>query len=668
MSSLPSTSTATSMSTPELVTVVVDDREIQVPKGTGLVETALAAGVEIPVFCYEPRLGPAVGACRMCLVEIEGNPKLQAGCTLSAQDGLVVRTAQTSAKAAEGQNATLEFILVNHPLDCPVCDKGGECPLQDLTFRYGPGSTRMTFSKLTADKPIPISPHIALDRERCILCYRCTRFSESVAEDGELVAVHRGARTEIATFGEEPYRDRFSGNVIELCPVGALTSTEYRFEGRPWEIQNVPSVCGLCPVGCNIGVTTREGKVKRIISRNHPEVDRGWLCDKGRFAFPSLRAGDRIVDPLRRVRRRGLEPASWDDAVTEAERLLREAGASVHVVLSGTETNEIAYALAKLAAAVGGTVQVPDPDAQALGRPLSELAGTGAVAEGDVPLDELAPIAELWAKEARRNGANGGEPALSVPRTPNGIGINHAVARAGAVRGSEPQSPALLIVSGDEAAADPAVRELAESAQTVIAVTMFQGLAVGWADLVLPGTSYLERDGSLTNMEGRVQRLRRAVIPPGPDELAWLSKLAERFDVELSPYASLVHEELFGTPFDELGETAVLRASGGELPAGAQTPATDGLRLVRYRPLFSGPAVERVEKFRFQRADGLVDLARDDAHRLGVRDGDEVTVRTNGTSATLRARVRRNLRAGVVLVPEGSADELVPGAVEVTPA
>jgi NADH-quinone oxidoreductase subunit G len=661
------------MSTPELVTVVVDDRETQVPKGTGLVETALAAGIEIPVFCYEPRLGPAVGACRMCLVEIEGNPKLQAGCTLTAQDGLVVRTAQTSAKAAEGQNATLEFILVNHPLDCPVCDKGGECPLQDLTFRYGPGRTRMTFSKLTADKPIPISPHIALDRERCILCYRCTRFSEDVAEDGELVAVNRGASTEIATFGEEPYRDRFSGNVIELCPVGALTSTEYRFEGRPWEIQNVPSVCGLCPVGCNIDVTTREGKVKRILSRNHPEVDRGWLCDKGRFAFPALRARDRIVDPLRRVRRRGFEEASWDDALDEAERLLRDAGASVHVVLSGSETNELAYALAMLAAAVGGSVQVPDPDAQPLGRPLSELAGTGAVADGDVPLDEVAPVAELWAKEGRRRGANGAEPALRVPRTPNGVGVNHAVGRAGATTGNSLllSPPALLIVSGDEAAADAAVRELAESAQSVIAVTMFQGLAVGWADLVLPGTDYLERDGSLTNMEGRLQRLRRAVIPPAPDELAWLSKLAERFGVELSPHASLVHQALFGTPFDELGETAPLQPANNP-QAPSQVPGTveggRGLRLVRYRPLFSGPAVDRVEKFRFQRPNGLVELARDDAQRLGVRDGDDVTVRTNGTSATLRARVRRNLRTGVVLVPEGSAEELVPGTVEVTRA
>src|SRR5207253_6925849 len=179
------------VSAPELVTVTIDERTVQVPKGTGLVETAAAAGVEIPVFCYEPRLGAAVGACRMCLVEVEGMPKLQAGCTMTAQDGLVVCTAATSQRAAEGQNATLEFILVNHPLDCPVCDKGGECPLQDLTFRYGPGNTRMQFPKRTFEKPIPISPLIALDRERCILCYRCTRFSESVAEDGQLVAINR---------------------------------------------------------------------------------------------------------------------------------------------------------------------------------------------------------------------------------------------------------------------------------------------------------------------------------------------------------------------------------------------------------------------------------------------------------------------------------------------
>ena len=297
------------MSAVETVKVTIDGREVEVAKGLGLVEAAAEAGVEIPVFCYEPRLGPPVGACRMCLVEVEGVPKLQAGCTLTAQDGMVVRTAADSAKAAEGQNATLEFILVNHPLDCPVCDKGGECPLQDLTFRYGPGQTRMTFPKRTFDKPIPISPTIALDRERCILCYRCTRFSSDVAEDGQLVAKNRGAQSMIATFEDEAYKAPFSGNVIELCPVGALTSTQYRFEARPWEIQNVPTVCGLCPVGCNVSATTREGKVKRIISRNHPEVDEGWLCDKGRFAYPHLYAarpdrrpaGARAAPGLRRA-------------------------------------------------------------------------------------------------------------------------------------------------------------------------------------------------------------------------------------------------------------------------------------------------------------------------------------------------------------------------------
>src|SRR5438552_9433782 len=296
----------------DLVKVIIDGRTVEVPKGMGLVETAAAAGVEIPVFCYEPRLGAAVGACRMCLVEVEGMPKLQAGCTMTAQDGLVVCTAATSQKAAEGQNATLEFILVNHPLDCPICDKGGECPLQDLTFRYGPGNTRMEFPKRTFEKPIPISPTIALDRERCILCYRCTRFSESVAEDGQLVAVNRGTLSMIATFEDEPYRAPFSGNVIELCPVGSLTSTQYRFQARPWEIQDVPTVCGLCPVGCNIHATTREGKIKRILSRNHPEVDEGWLCDKGRFAFGHLQAGDRIADPLRRAGD-GFETLSWND-------------------------------------------------------------------------------------------------------------------------------------------------------------------------------------------------------------------------------------------------------------------------------------------------------------------------------------------------------------------
>ena len=395
----------------ELVTVVVDDRRVEVPKGTGLVETAAAAGIEIPIFCYEPRLGPPVGACRMCLVEVEGLPKLQAGCTLTAQDGMVVKTAASSEKAAEGQNATLEFILVNHPLDCPVCDKGGECPLQDLTFRYGPGNTRMSFSKITLEKPIPISPTIALDRERCILCYRCTRFSSDVAEDNQLVARNRGSHTEIATFESDPYRAPFSGNVIELCPVGALTSTQYRFEARPWDIQNVPTVCGLCPVGCNVNATVREGNVKRILSRNHPEVDGGWICDKGRFTYPHLRADDRITEPLVRGQL-GLEPVSWEAALDRAEALLREAGTRTVTALSGSETVEQAYALARLLrGGLGAHAAVlPESTSDALDAfrlPLSRLAEAEiVVVVGDDDIAERAPVVDLWLKAARRNGAD----------------------------------------------------------------------------------------------------------------------------------------------------------------------------------------------------------------------------------------------------------------------
>src|SRR5437588_2444493 len=400
------------MNTAELVSLTIDGKAVQVPRGTGLVEAAAMAGIEIPVFCYEPRLGPPVGACRMCLCEVApGPPKPQAACTLTAADGMVVKTARTSEMAAEGQNPTLGSILVNHPLDCPVCDKGGECPLQDLTFRYGPGNTRMSFEKLTFEKPIPISPAISLDRERCILCYRCTRFSEDVSEDGQLVARDRGAMSVITTFEDEPYSGPFTGNVTELCPVGALLPTQYRFEGRPWEIQNVPTVCGMCPVGCNVNATVREGKVKRILSRNHPEIDEGWICDKGRFAFTHLRASDRIVDPIKRVRRRGFEPVSWDDALSEAERLLHAAEARVVVALSGSETIEQAYGLAKLVRL--GTdshdAVLPEEVSGALDAyrlPLSAIADAQVVAVlGDVPLAESAPIVDLWVRKARRNGA-----------------------------------------------------------------------------------------------------------------------------------------------------------------------------------------------------------------------------------------------------------------------
>ncbi len=739
----------------ELVALTVDDRPVQVPKGTGLVEAALAAGIEIPVFCYEPRLGPPVGACRMCLVEIEGMPKLQAGCTLTASEGMVVRTAATSARAAEGQESTLEFILVNHPLDCPVCDKGGECPLQDLTFRYGPGASRMRFSKITVDKPIPVSPLIALDRERCILCYRCTRFSEEVAEDGLLIARNRGARTEIATFEDEPYRSAFSGNVIELCPVGALTSTLYRFEARPWEIQNVPTVCTSCPVGCNVTATIREGKVKRILSRNHPEVDRGWLCDKGRFSYPHLRAEDRITTPLRRGPK-GLVEIGWDEALDEVERLLREAEGSIVTALSGSETMELAFALGRLLRHGLGAHSAVLPEAtssalDAFRLPLSGIAEAElVVVVGDDPVAERAPIVDLWIKEARRRGAEieicsptGSVPtepggaaatcselaesgnalgkrlraaerailiwsgpgggggariaelahalgfeekpgcgAFHLPATANGGGVAAAWSVAADGDEANPEPIRLLLVSGDDAAADPNVRALAEQAERVIALTMFHELAAGWADVVLPATGALERDGTTTNLEGRVQRLRRASAPPCPDELAWISKLAARFGIELPPHASGVYELLAEQLFrdltlQELGLRAPLPGRHPyEVPQAATTPAppplvapsgehfVGELRLHRYRPLFSGPAVERVPELQFLRPEPEVELSPADAERRRIAAGDLVLVRSNGSGVELRARISRKLVEGVARIPDEFAAELHP-AVEV---
>jgi NADH-quinone oxidoreductase subunit G len=712
---------------PELVTVTVDGQEVQAPKGQGMVETALSVGVEIPVFCYEPRLGPPIGACRMCLCEVEGMPKLQAACTLTAQDGMALKTALTSPKAAEGQHAMLEFILLNHPLDCPDCDKGGECPLQDLTFRFGPGNTRMQFPKRTFDKPIPISPLIALDRERCILCYRCTRFSENVAEDGQLVAVNRGAQSLIATFEDEPYRAHFSGNVLELCPVGALTSTTYRFRARPWEIQNVPTVCGLCPVGCNVWATTREGKVARVLSRNHPEVHEGWLCDKGRFAHDHLRARDRIRAPLLRVRRRGFDEVSHEQALDEAARGLREAGGSVVVAFSGAETLEQATALARIATegSGGGTALLPDdwdPGLQAFQAPLAAIRDAEVcLVLGDDPVQERAPIVDLWLRAARRNGAEviavgpsgsvqaapgsaaqtcaalragknlphelrqasralrrakrialvwseddttGGRhvgalandlrrraKADVLPRTPNGRGVAAAWHAAGGdVAGELPEEIGALVVAGDEAAYDPRVLELAGRARFVLAFAMFQSDLTGWSHVLLPGTSYLEREGTFVNLEGRAQRLRRAVVPAGPDELELLAGLGERLGVQLDAWASPTAEERATlAPAEELAWPH----PDPEPPTAMA--AAPGLELVRYRPLFGGAAVERITQLQFQRPPAEIELAHEDAGTRGIANGETVVVTSNGTSRELRARISRRLRAGVVRMAEEHA-------------
>jgi NADH-quinone oxidoreductase subunit G len=351
----------------ETIAFSIDGLEVNAPAGTMLVDAAKYGDVEIPVFCYEPKLGQPVGACRMCLVEIEGIPKLQTACSTPVRDGMVVTT--QSDRVKEAQQAIVEFLLINHPLDCPVCDKGGECPLQDIAFGWGPGRSRFIEPKRHFVKPLELSPLIAIDRERCILCYRCVRFSQEISEDYQLVLQERSANTYVSTFDGHPYVAPFSGNIIELCPVGALTSQPYRFRARPWDIEGSGSVCTLCPAQCNVEFTVRDERVLRVLSRDHDDVDDGWLCDKGRFAYQSVHVDQRVTHPLLRVDGE-LVPVGWERALDAAAAGLEAAGAETGAIAGGETTNEEGFLLAHLMRAALGSQNLDSRTGGSLAREL----------------------------------------------------------------------------------------------------------------------------------------------------------------------------------------------------------------------------------------------------------------------------------------------------------
>ena len=399
------------------ITFEIDGKEVRAPEGAMLVDAAKEGDVEIPYFCYEPKLGQPVGACRMCLVEIEGIPKLQTSCSTPVRDGMVVVT--TSDRVKHAQNAVVEFLLVNHPLDCPVCDKGGECPLQDISFGWGAGRSRFIEPKRHFKKPLELSPLVAIDRERCILCYRCVRFSQEVAEDHQLVFLERADHTFVGTHGGRPYVAPFSGNIIELCPVGALTSTAYRFRARPWDIEGSGTVCTLCPSQCNVELTIRDdAKVVRVLARDNEEVDDGWLCDKGRFGYQSFGAPERITTPLMRI---GgfLREASWERALEAAAAALERSGADTVARVGGQATNEEGFLVQHLLRKGLGSPHVTSGPgsgtAPALARALarvnlsarvSDIDHADAILVLDTELVDEAPILDLRVRKAvRRNQA-----------------------------------------------------------------------------------------------------------------------------------------------------------------------------------------------------------------------------------------------------------------------
>ncbi|WP_156688630.1 NADH-quinone oxidoreductase subunit G [Mycobacterium sp. Marseille-P9652] len=339
---------------PEMVTLTIDGNEISVPKGTLVIRAAELMGIQIPRFCDHPLLEP-VGACRQCLVEVEGQRKPMASCTTVATDDMVVRTQLTSWAADKAQHGVMELLLINHPLDCPMCDKGGECPLQNQAMSNGRADSRFTDVKRTFAKPINISAQVLLDRERCILCARCTRFSEQIAGDIFIDMQERGALQQVGIYANEPFDSYFSGNTVQICPVGALTGTAYRFRARPFDLVSSPSVCEHCASGCAQRTDHRRGKVLRRLAGDDPEVNEEWNCDKGRWAFTYATQPDVLTTPLIRNADGELVPASWSLAISVAVDGLEAARGRTGVLVGGRVTWEDAYAYSKFARIVLGS-------------------------------------------------------------------------------------------------------------------------------------------------------------------------------------------------------------------------------------------------------------------------------------------------------------------------
>ena len=467
------------------VTITIDGREVPAVEGEMLHDAARKGDVEIPYFCYEPKLGDPVGACRMCLVEIEGIPKLQTSCSTPVREGMVVHTRTEQVK--EAQNSVVEFLLVNHPLDCPVCDKGGECPLQDISYGWGPGKSRVIDEKRHFEKPIELSPLVAIDRERCILCYRCVRFSQEVSEDAQLQLIDRGDRTYVGTFDDRPYVAPFQGNITDICPVGALTNYTYRFRARPWDIEHAGSVCTICPSQCNVSFTVRDEKVKRVISRDNHEVDDGWLCDRGRYGFEMFDAPERVRGP----QLKGGE-ASWEQAIQAIADGLRAAADSDHspvrskpaarsrvAAIAGDASNEEGFLLQRILRDALGSPHIDSrpssgPKAEVLRR-LAEpnvSAKVRDIDEADAILvlgtDPLhsSPILDLRVRKAiRRNGA---KLVVATERPTALDGGAEAIARYAPGQATHFVSELAAAIGGNNNVATPVAETLRDAGKVVV--------------------------------------------------------------------------------------------------------------------------------------------------------------------------------------------------------
>ncbi len=431
---------------PDVVTVTIDGNEVQARRGELLIKVAQEHGSYIPRFCWHERMKP-VGMCRMCLVEVEGMRGFQISCATPVSDGMVVNTQSPNVKAV--QDGVLEFLLINHPLDCPVCDRGGECPLQDQTLAFGPGESRFVEEKRHFEKPVPISDLVLLDRERCIQCGRCTRFAAEIAGDPLIDFGERGGNTQVITYPDEPFSSYFSGNTVQICPVGALTASAYRFRARPWDLQTVETSCTTCAVGCRGALQSTSNRIVRLLGVDSEPVNQGWLCDKGRYGYEWVHASDRVRAPL--VRKHGeLVEVSWPEALDAASAGLQAAldarGPSSIAVLGGARgTNEDAYVWARFAKSVLGTDNVDAelgdglPAEVVLGLPgatIADIDRARVVVLVAPDLREELPVLHL---RVRRAAVDLGVPVIELAPRATGLTrdvtavLRHAPGEAGAI-------------------------------------------------------------------------------------------------------------------------------------------------------------------------------------------------------------------------------------------
>jgi NADH-quinone oxidoreductase subunit G len=816
----------------KLVTVTIDGQQVQVPEGTLVVDAAKKIGIDIPVFCYHPKMEP-VGMCRMCLVEIgrpvvdratgdivreadgspkiQFSPKLETACTNQVAEGMVVLGMTEKARA--GREDILEFLLTSHPLDCPVCDKGGECPLQNLTMGFGPGESRFIYSdKMHSAKHVPLGDLIFLDRERCIQCARCVRFQDKVAGDPVIGFYQRGRSLEIVTYSDPGFDSYFSGNTTDICPVGALTTADFRFGARPWELRSAASICTHCPVGCNITYNVRreaasggEWVVKRAMPRQNEAVNEIWLCDKGRFAHHFASDAERLSQPL--VRKNGkLEPAAWDEALSVVAGRFRDAGTGLVTLAGGRLSNEDLFNLDQLTGGLGGKAYL-----------YSSMAGGDLVAQVGVgqgtnftnmgpetailvvasDLQEEAPIWWLRVKQAAERGAalivanprptrleryarhilrypyraeaaavlamlnslSAKRPGLPesvqnlghsseletaarafseaknavviygsegtgletsqalaqacgnlliatghVGRADNGlIGVWQRANEQGAwdigfrpasdLRSALKAAKALYIVAADPAGDDPA---LAETSDFLVVQELYLTATAKLADVVLPVQSNIEREGSFTSGERRVQRYYPAV-PERPGSLADFSVTAQigarlgldlegraasrvlaRLAASVPDYAGLTYASLAeveeqwpvvsrgdlyygGTSYENsqgLGAKLPPAAQkGGVISLGWQVPPeisipAGGLLAVPVARLYDrGQTLLPSKLLHAHIPAPYVVLHPSDAESLRIANGDLAQVRLEGSERLARVYLDETLPNGVVLVP-----------------